>query len=128
MIVLDLECEKSAEVLNLTSNLNLFNKKIEWILLGSSPNNSLYLIAEQNINIDAKVLFIVKGEQEFEYYDIFHVKCPALRRNGLMFVNSVGNYSEQRYIANRLKYDNPFSFANYSLHATVIRIAICVSL
>lgn len=124
MIVLDLECQKSADVLNIASEIRMFNKKVEWILFGSRLNDSLSLVTDQNINIDAKILLVVKNQEEFQFY---HIRCPALNRNGLMFVNSMGNYSEERQLPNRLMYNNPFNFVNYTLHATILRIAICVS-
>ncbi|XP_063706304.1 glutamate receptor U1-like [Culicoides brevitarsis] len=119
MFVLDLECARSEELLAQASTLRRFNKKVEWILFGKDFNESLALIGDLNINVDAKILLIIT-ENEFQA-KIYHIRCPALQRNGLMFVDTVGNFTK-----NQLIYKNPFETINYKLHSTILRVAICL--
>lgn len=116
--ILDLECPKSSEMLDVISNFSKFNKNIRWLLYGNDLNRTLSRLSSHSINIDSMILLVIKNDEK---YDIFHIRCPALQRNGLMFVDYVGNFT------NYLKYENPFLKVNYQLHGIALRVAICVS-
>lgn len=73
-----------------------------------------------NINIESRVLLVV--HEDILKYQIYHIKCPALQRNGLMFVTAVGNFTETQ----GLIYENPFKKIDFLMHATVLKIATCV--
>uniref|UniRef100_A0A336M5B3 CSON010891 protein n=1 Tax=Culicoides sonorensis TaxID=179676 RepID=A0A336M5B3_CULSO len=119
MLFLDMECNKTVEILNFASDMWLFNKKIKWILHGNDFNVTMSQLKELNINIDARILLVTPDSSGL---NVNHFRAPALPRNGLFFIENVGNLTS----SGKFKYENPFVVFDSNLHGTILRVAICV--
>lgn len=122
IVILDLTCGKSQKVLSEASKTKLFNKKTKWLLFSHNLNDSMAALKDLDINIDAMMLLLVKRNKD-RAYTIFHLRSPALKRNGVMYVNLIGNYTNQR----RLKLDDPFKCINFTLDGIFMKVGFSVS-
>lgn len=120
LTVFDVDCENSANVFNLTSNLNLFKTYTKWLFFAKDLNQTRAFLMQQNINIDSKILVILSIPEE--KYEIFHLKAPALQRNRLVDVKLTGNFSMKK----GLFYEDPFVTVDYSMNETLLRVTTCV--
>lgn len=120
LVVFDLDCINTKEVLKHASEFNFFNKKRKWLFFGGDVNTAKELLLAENLNIDSRILLVV-NEDRFKH-QIFYVKTPALQKNGLMFLNVVGNFTESKGLA----FEDPFDMIDYSMYGTPLKIVICV--
>lgn len=122
IVILDLMCGKSQKILTEASKTKLFNKKTKWLLFSHNLNESMAALKDLDINIDARMLLLVKRNKDRACM-IFHLRSPALKRNGVIYVNLIGNYTTQR----GLKLNDPFQYLNYTLDGIVMRVGFSVS-
>lgn len=119
--ILDLKCSKAPEILKHASYQKYFDKKTKWLLFGDSLNNSLSLLKPLDISIDARILIFIKNPDVI--WCIYHIKSPALKRNFVIYINLIGNYS----MSTGLRMVDPFQSFNYTMDGTVLNVAISVS-
>lgn len=120
LVILNLKDGRSTHFLSTASNLRLFNGRTKWLIFGEDVDTSLNVLKTQNINVDSKILLVIPSA--YSPYLIYHIRSPALQRNGLLYVNEVGSYSNQDI----LNFQDPFQRVNYSMDAIVLKIATSV--
>lgn len=120
IVIFDLGCVNSHKILKNASDLAFFNKNTKWFLFSLNYNSTLTILKQLEINIDARMLLFIRKNP---VYSIFHIRCPALRRNGVIYVNPIGNYSTLKGI--NLK--DPFLNINYTMDGIFMNVAMSVS-
>lgn len=104
----------------MASELNFFNKKRKWLLIGSDFDSSKEILMDENLSIESRILLATS--EDGLRYQIYHIRSPALLRNGLMFVSIIGNFSQSK----GLSYVSPFEKINFSMNETQLQVATSV--
>lgn len=116
-----MSCQNTKDILRVASELNFFNKKRKWLLIGSDFDSSKEILMDENLSIESRILLVTY--EDGLRYQIYHIRSPALQRNGLMFITVVGNFSASK----GLSYVSPFEKMNFSMHETQLKVATSVS-
>lgn len=115
-VFLNLSCPMALQVISKASEKSYFNGSKNWILFGDkSINESVKLMAGQNINIDSKIFFVLAKINENGYaFEIYQITSASLLRGTPLNTKFIG------------KYDNPKHFIlkspkiDYNLQATYL--------
>lgn len=121
-VFLNLSCSMALQVINEASEKSYFNGSKNWILFGDkSINESISLLAGQNINIDSKIFFVLTKINENGYgFEIYQITSASLLRGTPLNMKFIG------------KYDNPKHFIlktpkiDYNLQETYINLGAMV--
>lgn len=114
-IVLDIQCEASSNILDMTSNKRLFNATRSFIIFGTL-NETLEVLQWQDINVNSKILVVDSDGL------IFNIKSAERRRGTPLHATMIGNYSNDGLLSmNAMKINN-------SLDGNPVFVAINVGL
>jgi hypothetical protein len=93
-VVFDLTCDETGEVFEDFSRLNFFNVSYNWLMTSENYVESLKLLADQDINLDAEISLAIADESdEIKLYDIYN---PNSRTNGKLVSEPKGTWSKAK--------------------------------
>lgn len=95
-VVVDGDCNQTSSFMSEVSSRILFHYERHWLIFSSSFNESIDILGQQNINVDAEVSLAIPVERtDHDNYDIYEVYNPSSKHKGRLNVTRSGYWSKR---------------------------------
>lgn len=92
-VIFDLTCNETEDILKDFSLGKYFNASYNWLMIAEDYEESVKLLKQQNINLDAEITLVVpdNSTNSLMLFDIYN---PCHKNGGILNVTEKGNWNE----------------------------------
>ena len=126
-ITFDITCNKVLEIFSDFSRFLYFNASYNWLMFSNNYTNSLEVLKNQNINLDAEItLAVVTEGRDINLYDVYN---PNSNSNGKLIVTPKGAWNENklRITMTGSKFDQRSNLNGIVIHAGIVASSVEVN-
>lgn len=91
-VIIDLTCHETEDVFGEISSGEHFNASYNWLMIAEDYEESIELLKQQNINLDAEITLAVTDNSTLMLFDIYN---PSHKNGGLLNVTEKGYWNEK---------------------------------